>query len=263
MSLYQVSAGGVVGAGDVNQLVQFVTGLDANDGLSMAMTHATAANRFVGANTQGPPTAGTWLLGDWAMDQGGTQWVCTTAGTPGTWTGDLGVIKETALGAPAATVTFSSIPQNFRHLMLINRAKSSSTATNFNADNLGLQLNGISSSNYNWILNATNQTSTVSGAFAATSPSMALCALWNSFTPHTLGTGGSLLLIPNSTDTNFAKLVFALGYASAGGASAALEIAGGAYASSASTAAVTSVTLLSRAGANFVTNSSFSLYGVP
>ncbi len=33
----------------------------------------------------GPPTAGTWAVGDFWRDQKGAEFVCTGAGTPGTW----------------------------------------------------------------------------------------------------------------------------------------------------------------------------------
>ncbi|MEU0081357.1 hypothetical protein ABZY58_25945 [Micromonospora tulbaghiae] len=34
----------------------------------------------------GPPTTGTWAAGDLVLDSAVTLWLCTTAGTPGTWT---------------------------------------------------------------------------------------------------------------------------------------------------------------------------------
>jgi hypothetical protein len=33
----------------------------------------------------GPPTAGAWNVGDFWRDQNGAEFVCTLAGTPGTW----------------------------------------------------------------------------------------------------------------------------------------------------------------------------------
>ncbi len=50
------------------------------------LTGATAASRYVGATTSGAPTTGTFAVGDFVIDQTGKVWVCTTAGTPGTWT---------------------------------------------------------------------------------------------------------------------------------------------------------------------------------
>ena len=46
---------------------------------------ATAASRYAGATASGAPTTGTFAVGDYVVDQTGAMYVCTTAGTPGTW----------------------------------------------------------------------------------------------------------------------------------------------------------------------------------
>lgn len=48
-------------------------------------TGATAATRFVGATTSGAPASGTFAVGDFAVAQNGHMFVCTVAGSPGTW----------------------------------------------------------------------------------------------------------------------------------------------------------------------------------
>lgn len=53
--------------------------------VASALTGATAATRYVGGTTFGPPTSGTFAVGDFVIDQTGNVWVCTVAGTPGTW----------------------------------------------------------------------------------------------------------------------------------------------------------------------------------
>lgn len=55
-------------------------------GLPLALTGATAATRYVGGTASGAPASGTFAVGDFVIDQTGSEWVCTTAGTPGTWT---------------------------------------------------------------------------------------------------------------------------------------------------------------------------------
>ena len=47
---------------------------------------ATAASRYAGATASGAPTTGTFAVGDYVVDQTGKMYVCTVAGTPGTWT---------------------------------------------------------------------------------------------------------------------------------------------------------------------------------
>ena len=46
---------------------------------------ATAASRHAGATASGAPTTGTFAVGDYVVDQTGAMYVCTVAGTPGTW----------------------------------------------------------------------------------------------------------------------------------------------------------------------------------
>jgi hypothetical protein len=46
---------------------------------------ATALSRWVGATSSGAPSSGTFALGDFVIDQTGKVWICTAAGTPGTW----------------------------------------------------------------------------------------------------------------------------------------------------------------------------------
>jgi len=50
------------------------------------LTGATAATRYVGGTTSGAPVSGTFAVGDFIVDQSGKIYVCTVAGTPGTWT---------------------------------------------------------------------------------------------------------------------------------------------------------------------------------
>ena len=49
------------------------------------ITGATANSRYAGATVSGPPASGTFALGDMVPDQAGKIWICTAAGTPGTW----------------------------------------------------------------------------------------------------------------------------------------------------------------------------------
>lgn len=54
-------------------------------GLPLALTGATVAARFVGGTASGAPVSGTFQVGDFVVTQGGTVFVCTVAGSPGTW----------------------------------------------------------------------------------------------------------------------------------------------------------------------------------
>lgn len=54
-------------------------------GAPAALAGATAATRYAGGTTSGPPTSGTFAVGDEVVDETGTVFICVTAGTPGTW----------------------------------------------------------------------------------------------------------------------------------------------------------------------------------
>jgi hypothetical protein len=49
------------------------------------LTGAVAASRWVGGTVSGAPTSGTFAVGDYVVSQTGTFYVCSVAGTPGTW----------------------------------------------------------------------------------------------------------------------------------------------------------------------------------
>lgn len=54
--------------------------------VASGLTGATAASRYVGATASGAPASGTFVVGDFCIDQTGKTFVCTTLGSPGTWT---------------------------------------------------------------------------------------------------------------------------------------------------------------------------------
>jgi hypothetical protein len=58
---------------------------NAIKGAPLALTGATAATRYVGGTASGAPATGTFAVGDFVIDQTGKVYVCTTAGSPGTW----------------------------------------------------------------------------------------------------------------------------------------------------------------------------------
>ena len=53
--------------------------------IASGLTGATAVSRYVGATASGAPTSGNFGVGDFVIDQTGAVWVCTAAGSPGTW----------------------------------------------------------------------------------------------------------------------------------------------------------------------------------
>lgn len=54
-------------------------------GQPASLAGATAATRYAGGTTSGPPVDGTFATGDFVVSAAGRVWVCTAGGTPGTW----------------------------------------------------------------------------------------------------------------------------------------------------------------------------------
>lgn len=95
------SAGATIsgaGASSVAPLVNIsLTGLFSSPLFqATGLTGATAASRWVGATATGSPASGTFSVGDWVTTQDGKIFICTVAGSPGTWV------------QPAPALTFGS-----------------------------------------------------------------------------------------------------------------------------------------------------------
>lgn len=71
-------------------------------GLPLGLTGATAATRYAGATASGAPGSGTFALGDFIIDQTGKVFVCTVAGSPGTWVQAGGSALAWTVFAPVA-----------------------------------------------------------------------------------------------------------------------------------------------------------------
>ena len=83
------------------------------------LTGTAAPSRLVGSNASGAPLTGTFVAGDFTVDTDGTIWVCTVAGTPGTWVQSAGgggggsvtaVTASTPLTATAGTTPNIQLP---------------------------------------------------------------------------------------------------------------------------------------------------------
>lgn len=89
--LYTVIAGASPSAQDVNQFTNVLNGTTTSvpvvvsNRISAGLTGATAQNGYVGATSSGAPVTGSFLAGDWIVDQTGIVRICTASGSPGTW----------------------------------------------------------------------------------------------------------------------------------------------------------------------------------
>ena len=89
--------------------------------VASGLTGATSTSRYVGATTSGAPASGTFLLGDFTIDQSGKIWVCSTAGTVGSggiFTSASGTAVSyatpgsSAVGDPATVGSQSSVSRS-------------------------------------------------------------------------------------------------------------------------------------------------------
>lgn len=87
VDLFSLANTGAVSSLYVQKSGDTMTGqLTAPDVAASGLTGATATSRYAGATASGAPASGTFAVGDFVVDQSGKIWVCTTGGTPGTWT---------------------------------------------------------------------------------------------------------------------------------------------------------------------------------
>lgn len=244
--------------------------IDANGQLLMTpgpismggLTGATTVSRYVGGTAGGPPSSGTFVAGDFVVDTvNGILWTCVTGGTPGTWRASgESLIASSILGVTSASVTFSSIPQYFNHLRLVIVAKTNS-ATAAGYDNLQLQINGVSTAQYNGGQEfETIGSSTVTGFTTSASTISIIGSVWGSHFA-TQGAGYINCQLPYYSSATFSKGWLAESFATDGGSTGIKQTLGGGFNASNSTAAITSITLNASAG-SFVSGSAFFLYGV-
>jgi hypothetical protein len=78
------SPGSTSGAGGIPTNVYTESAVFPSVGAA-GLPGAAAGSRLAGGITSGPPVTGTFGLLDVVPDAAGAIWVCTVAGSPGTW----------------------------------------------------------------------------------------------------------------------------------------------------------------------------------
>jgi hypothetical protein len=73
------------------------------------VTGATSTSRYVGGTTSIAPTTGMFSVGDYVIAQNGGLFICTSGGTPGTWTSaGLGVYLPLSGGTMSGSINLNS-----------------------------------------------------------------------------------------------------------------------------------------------------------
>jgi hypothetical protein len=173
--------------------------------------------------------------------------------------GEWDLIDREALTGTQASVTFSSIPQNYTSLVLVSEAR---TGRATRSDNVALRFNGISAAQYDWIQMFAQGAVGVSQGVqrGATSILGPMCdganATASSYAPSTIWIIG----YANTSSLKYALTNTSVQFEDRGADNRLwISVRGGSWDG---LGAVTSVSIIPFVGPNFLANSKFSLYGV-
>jgi hypothetical protein len=175
--------------------------------------------------------------------------------------GDYESIATVTVGSGgAADVTFSSIPNTYKHLQIRGIARGSRTT--YGNDNMSLQVNGDTGSNYTWHrLNGTGSAATSTGSSSATTQVTfnalaALGAPTNTFSAHIIDILDYSSANKNKTIRNLDGVDINGTVAGEGGV---IEFSSGSWMNSST--AISSIKLYA-GSPNFVQYTTFALYGI-
>lgn len=164
-------------------------------------------------------------------------------------------IATQLLGSSQATITFSNIPQTYKHLQLRMLTRDSAAQSGSQSQ---MQINGDTGSNYNWHAMEGN------GASASAAGGTGSTTYIYGFDRTSAGSNGASIFGADVVDIlDYAnvykfKTIRALGGYDANG-SGVLKFASGLWMN---TAAITSFSISLQSGGSYVQHSRFSLYGI-
>jgi hypothetical protein len=161
-------------------------------------------------------------------------------------------INTTTVTSSVTSITFNSIPNTYTDLVLITSAYSFRAS---NVDSLAIRFNGDSGTNYSYTaMLADTTTQTSARATGQTN-------IWvGNFTANNFNQPSPIIMqIPNYANTSMFKTVLARGNSVAGGGYRSVNANFGSWLN---TAAINSVTVRSETGNNFLSGSTFTLYGI-
>lgn len=92
------------------------------------LTGSTAAARLVGGTASGAPASGAHVVGDTVIDQTGKVWICTTAGTPGTFTAVSG---SGGGGGSGSGIGAPTVPDMFQQTQIRGTGNKTTSSTSF------------------------------------------------------------------------------------------------------------------------------------
>lgn len=176
----------------------FTAEVSAPDLEANGLTGAANPTRLVGATASGSPASGTFELADVVIDQTGVVWICTAAGTPGTWKqvgsvtaalieGTFTAANQVYIGTGSGTGALAVLANGYGVGGFAANpptpAVSLTTATAFITSNVSVtattpvQVNSLTLAAGTWLVNAQTQvdpgaSQTFDGVLAVTTASM-------------------------------------------------------------------------------------------
>lgn len=170
--------------------------------------------------------------------------------------GDYESIQTVTLGSNQNLITFSSIGSGYKHLQI--RYISRSTRAS-GTDSISIRFNADSAANYARHFLFGDGAS--AGAGATTSDTLSNCAIGSGASAGASMFGAGVIDILDYTSTNKTKTIRTLSGADINGAGGDLRFSSGLWFKTPE--AITSIVLYANGGSSdFVTNSSFALYGI-
>ena len=191
--------------------------------------------------------SGIWAIRDQQRERGASNWPILL--------GDFESIATTVLSSSTGTVTFSSIPQTYKHLQLRVIGK---TDRALNRDSFRIQFNSdATTSNYRSHFLYGNGASTSSADEGGTAGGVHYRLAGNSGATNIFGV--SIVDVLDYANTNKYKTTRCLGGLDLNGADGEMYLGSAVWLSS---SAITSFTIVPNTGTNFVQYSHFALYGI-
>lgn len=179
--------------------------------------------------------------------------------------GSFSVIAEDKLtNSTTASVTFSSIPQTYNHLLIMVLGRL--TETTAQSDDVLLTLNGDTSASYSSLVigsnNASGSLSAPAAVTAYAASNIPLLRLTASEAGSAVNAGGGFAFIPWYTSTVFNKVAVSLSGAGNGTSSFVDGRIRWGFYNPATQAAVTSLAIACPASCDFINGTSIGLYGL-
>ncbi len=166
-------------------------------------------------------------------------------------------LGEFTLASAQATITFSNIPQTYKHLQIRLSAREEGAASNA-AQQMAFRFNGDSGDNYSLHRLFGNGATVSSDSYTSSITSIRVAGLSGGSTTANVFSGG-IVDVLDYFNTNKRKTVRSLAGADLNDTNGFIFFSSGCWEN---TAAITSLTITATSGANFAANSMFALYGV-